>query len=395
LDLVAPNLHKYDVLLQVKQAELISSMTLGSKFWTEVINQQSKVNQLHQSSHQNESCLSCMPTSYLDLRKLFLKGKYVFLPNLSSPSVNKIKEHLYISLIDCVADLLGDGMDLDDITGSIAAIKDKDTPVQFVTGTRRAKEIWDNAIMQYNESGKLAFISGTLLICLYANEWSDGFEPHYSVKANRGSAWLETVTISPPQGNKHGLSYTYPVAFGKSSCSHEEVEEQFAEDLKKLSNSKYGLSFYHGGLQKIGVVHLELFTSLQDQPEQHAANFIMLGGGTFAASWGHAGDFAAVAFGLPACTSCFAGHLIPVNRGTLSEHEEGDCPFCSCWDTDSKSGILDFISPDCYPKDTLPPSGKPWPKKLTYDIMKEAVTFCRDNLVDSLWTVPAATAFCV
>jgi hypothetical protein len=77
---------------------------------------------------------------------------------------------------------------------------------------------------------------------LYANEWSDGCEPHYSVKANRGSAWLKTVTISPQQGNKHGLSYTYPVAFGKSSCSHEEVEEQFAEDLKKLSNRKMWLT---------------------------------------------------------------------------------------------------------------------------------------------------------
>jgi hypothetical protein len=41
------------------------------------------------------------------------------------------------------------------------------------------------------------------------------------------------VTISPPQVNMHGLSYNYPVAFGNSSCSHEEVEEQFDEVLKK------------------------------------------------------------------------------------------------------------------------------------------------------------------
>jgi hypothetical protein len=108
-------------------------------------------------------------------------------------------------------------MDLDVITGSIDDLKDKDTPVQFVTETKKAKEIWDNAIMQYNENGKLSPTSGTSLISLYANEWSDGFEPHYSVKVNRGSAWLKTVTISPPQGNKYGLSYTYPVAFGKSS----------------------------------------------------------------------------------------------------------------------------------------------------------------------------------
>ena len=105
-------------------------------------------------------------------------------------------------------------------------------------------------------------------------------------------------------------------------------------------------------------MHLELGASLQDQPEQYSANLITLGGGTFAARWGHAGDFAAVAFGLPACTSCFAGLLMLANRGTLSEHAEGDYTFCFCWDTDSKSGILDLIPPDNYPKDALPPSGK-------------------------------------
>jgi hypothetical protein len=183
--------------------------------------QQNKVNQLHQPSHGNKSWLPHMPTSYPDLRRIFLKGKHAFLPYLPRPQVNTLKEHSCISLIDCVADVLGHGMDLDVITGSIDDFKDKDTPVQFVTETKRAKEIWDNAIMQYNASGKLTSTSGTSLICFNANEWSDGFETHYSVKANRGSEWLKTVTISPPQGNEHGLSYTYPVAFRKSSWNHE------------------------------------------------------------------------------------------------------------------------------------------------------------------------------
>ena len=119
-------------------------------------------------------------------------------------------------------------MDLDVITGSIDDFKDNYTPVQFVTEAKRAKKMWDNAIMQYNESCKLPATSGTSLIYLYPNEWSDGFELHYSVKANKGSAWLKSVTISPPQGNNHGLSYTYPLAFGKSPCDQEEIEEQFA-----------------------------------------------------------------------------------------------------------------------------------------------------------------------
>jgi hypothetical protein len=100
LDLVAPNLHKDDVLLQVKLAELISSMILGKQIkFTEVMYQQNKVNQLQQSSHGNESLLSHMPTSYTDLRKLFLKGKHAFLPNLPRPPVNNLNENIHVSLL--------------------------------------------------------------------------------------------------------------------------------------------------------------------------------------------------------------------------------------------------------------------------------------------------------
>jgi hypothetical protein len=141
LDLIAPNLHNDDVLLQVKLAELISSMTVGQQIkFTEVMYQQSKVNQLHQSSHGNKSWLSCVLTRYPDLRRLFLKSIHAFLPNLPRPPVNTLKEHLNVSLIDCVAYLLGHGMDLDVITGSIAVMKDKDTPVQLVTETKETKK---------------------------------------------------------------------------------------------------------------------------------------------------------------------------------------------------------------------------------------------------------------
>ena len=69
-----------------------------------------------------------MPTSSPDLRRLFLKDMHAFLPNFPRQSVNTLKEHSYGSLIDCVADLLGHGMDLDVITGSIDDIKYKDAP---------------------------------------------------------------------------------------------------------------------------------------------------------------------------------------------------------------------------------------------------------------------------
>jgi len=80
--------------------------------------------------------------------------------------------------------------------------------------------------------------------------------------------------------------------------------------------------FYHGGMKKDVFVHLELFVSLMDQPERRSANYIMLGTSTFSARWGHAGDFASVASGIPACTTCLLVLLNNTNIPSL-------CLMCS------------------------------------------------------------------
>jgi hypothetical protein len=53
----------------------------------------------------------------------------------------------------------------------------------------------------------------------------------------------------------------------------------------------------------------------------------MLGGGIFAARWGLTGDFAAVALGRPACTSCSAGLLMPANRGQCQSMRKENAHF--------------------------------------------------------------------
>jgi hypothetical protein len=87
------------------------------------------------------------------------------------------------------------------------------------------------------------------LFCLYITEWSDGFEPSISTKANRGSCLIKRVMISPTHSAMHKLMHTYPIAIGPESESHDYVEEKCMEELNMFKEGE-NVSFYQGRLQR-------------------------------------------------------------------------------------------------------------------------------------------------
>ena len=46
----------------------------------------------------------------------------------------------------------------------------------------------------------------------------------------------------------HSVDYTYPIAVGRSSSSHEEIAKLFAADLKILDKNLDGKLFHHHGI---------------------------------------------------------------------------------------------------------------------------------------------------
>jgi hypothetical protein len=63
-------------------------------------------------------------------------------------------------------------------------------------------------------------------------------------------------------------SHTYPIDIGHDSDSHEEVEAKFANE-QDLFRKGSKITFYHGGIWKDVLVHLELNCSIQDQTENN------------------------------------------------------------------------------------------------------------------------------
>jgi len=266
-----------------------------------------------------------------------------------------------------MVDLLGHGI-------PIGLIEDDSTSqmVRTISESIRAKSI--------SRRGQImAGLGGDSSLCLYVVEWSDAFEPSSSVKSNRGSVWLKTVTISPPHDKLHSMTNTYPIAVGPHNVDHEEVEKLFAEELKQFRSGKDVL-FYHGKLKKNVKVYLELLCSLQDQSERRSCNYIAMGNSHYTATWGVSLDYSQVYKHLPACDNCWF-HLANLNLIR-------NCTNCTCWDiSNHHTELLSYEPPQDYPCSELNSSRKLGAIHISYDSLKGAVSKAHNNYVRGNWSL--------
>ena len=90
--------------------------------------------------------------------------------------------------------------------------------------------------------------------------------------------------------------------------------------------------FYCGAQKKIVNVHVELFVTLQDQPERRGANYIMLGNGRYTSRFGYAIDLIQIQEKNPACDNCL--HDIYMKEETPSLSTMNKCLNCGSWNVD-------------------------------------------------------------
>ena len=374
LDDVASKIPPNDVSMHLSIAALVCSITRGQR--EQLANVLHLVtNAMSNKDVGKDNFITRIPQSAPDLRSLYLVGKDAIIPNLPRPNVTIVSDHAYVSLKDCVADLLGHGLPLDTIRKCSAST------VSDINQSSVAQKMYDKACAVHNNIVNV--------ICLYITEWSDGFEPSISTKSNRGSCWIKSVTISPPPSQLHALTHTYPIAIGLESDSHEAVEQLFASELMEF-RSGANVTFYHAGQRCNATVHLELFASLQDQPERRSANYLMLGGSTFTARWGLSLDFSAVANAIPSCQHCLS-KLFSTN--VICNVTNYDCPNCVNWQTDKLHDCLLYSPPKDYPADQLPLTGMLSPINLSYDIIKGAVVVAHECFVRGTWTAKNLRCF--
>ncbi len=188
----------------------------------------------------------------------------------------------------------------------------------------------------------------------------------------------------------HSLRYTYPIAVGRKGISHEEVELYFSEELLSFRSGQASNLFYSHHLKSSIPAYLELFTTLQDQPEHRSCNNIMLGNSTYTARWGYAIDIAAVCSGVPCCCDCFSFYKYHCMDNTPIPR----CEKCTQWKTDCQNGRLDFSPPRDFPMDELPVGhDKLRPLQLSYNILLEAVEKSHNRIVSGAWSLKNVRSF--
>ena len=309
------------------------------------------------------------------LHSTYVEGRYAMLKNLPGPTVTSVDGHAYISLQDCICDVLAHGLDLDVIEHQAA----KPAFVTKLSECNHSQKIYSNA-MQCNSEDVPPLV-------LYFNEWSDDFDPSSSsTRNNRGSVWMKSVTIAPPPDQLHSLKYTYPIAIGRKSSSHHVVEQRFAQETLELASGHNNM-FYCSSLKKTIAVYVEMMVSLQDQPERRSANCIMLGSGQYTARWGYSANLSAISSWLPACKDCFHSLL----HGTVMP---GHCATCVNWDFDKDSVLLDFPVPDNYPLDITDDLEKGLrPRQITFGGLKAAVDRTHTAIASGAWSIENAKSY--
>jgi hypothetical protein len=335
------------------------------------------------------------------LRSTFIKGKCAYLPNLPRPQARDCVAHSYCLPSECVQNSLAFGHDLDEVAAPASPLAPTLYPLAKLALTPSCRKLFD--INQTAGAGRDNDICDVpvrdIHIDLWMSEWSDDFEPNDSIKGNRGSVWIKTLTVAPDPDSRHKHQHTYPIAIGHKSADHEEVERLLKEDFLKLGTLD-GIVMYSKKYQGLVRVRAKILVSLMDQPERRGANCLMGGGSTYHGRFGYSAPWAKFLDVLPPCDSCRA-KLFDFS----TDWSVPDCDDCTNWAYYPDHPLLRFEPPeDLY---------LPWattegemeqqilshedeflaPTQLTYPGLILAVTITHEAIVSGQWSNDNARAY--
>jgi hypothetical protein len=105
------------------------------------------------------------------------------------------------------------------------------------------------------------------LLC-HDNKCTNHFETFTtSIKNNRQSCWIKTITIFTMDMDGKKRSSTYPLTLAMKGKNHDTVEQYYMRQIISLKEGKL-INMYSRSHKAIVNVHAEIFCILNDQPER-------------------------------------------------------------------------------------------------------------------------------
>jgi hypothetical protein len=359
------------------------------------------LNMIKKSYFQQEKTVLCnLPTSLSDIRRLYIDGKQSYIKNLPIPNIYELQKHSYISVIDCIADFLYSNNNslsyLDDLRCYKVSLNY--TPSMSIFSTQRSYDIiekasirmWNNNVQENN---------GNNVLVLFLKFWSDDFDPNTSVKSNRQSVWVKTVSIFARLKNGNKVTYTYPIATSPKGDNHDEIDMRISIELEKLRNGPFLTFFCKNSLKNV-YVHADIYCVLADQPERRCNLMIGAGNSTNHKRFGYLIDCQQVLDVIRPCVSCQSNIDIHVDK-YLNERRKlidfdtsnflmTECEQCTNWMLFDEHPLLTYHPDKNYPIEKLNKSGKLEDRRITRENLQACIDEVDHKLEHEEWSIVVA-----
>ena len=293
-----------------------------------------------------------LPNGYDDLRKLYLDSDLSIGKHIPIPEVKMIKSHSCVSILDCVADyLIRNDQEIADVDNWQSIIDDNDMCNNMsIFRSNRINEIVKDAS---NRLQNITIDQTLPVVPIFFTFWSDDFDPNKSIKANRQSVWIKTMTIFTLSGKGLKNKLTYPLSLSVKGAEHELVEEEFFKEIELLRSGKPTI-MYSRSHHSFVYVHADIFCILNDQPEKRSNLQLGNGNSLLHARFGYIINIKQNVNSIRSCEICTASILDEgSNQNKLSkfkyEWRSGNCKKCTAWMYHSNSSLLHFLPENNFP----------------------------------------------
>ena len=341
------------------------------------------VNKIYVQQEIKPLCI--VPANYSDIRRMYVDGDMSIAKHIPVPEVTWIVDHSFVSILDCICDFL---LRQDNI---ICNINNWDTIISNYIPNNdmhlfRCKRVNDIIAIGKNRLYKSSE-DDPIMVPILITLWSDDFDPNKSIKCNRQSCWVKTVTIFTMDNHGNKVKGTYPLSLSLKGARHEVVEFQYLLQLSNLSSGEM-MTAYSRSHKSIVYIHADLFCVLNDQPERRSNLGLHNGNSLLHGRFGIILDARQVQASIRSCKKCSASIIeeslnTSDNTNMRYEWRENNCNICSSWLYHLNHKLLHYTPEKNYPIEVFSDDlvdGKLKPKIISKELIERGVRIVLHHL---------------
>jgi hypothetical protein len=197
-------------------------------------------------------------SSTQDFRHRYIRDPQSVVSNLACPKINFIHDHGYVSVRECIGNLLAHGIQVNAFNSGMKVSCETVGDDVMVGSTAESFKMGNMLVRAH------AKYPNNSVLCLPIYGWVDDYNPSASIKGGWASCHCKSVAIAPSHGKQNSLDNTFIVAISRKNKCHEDMEALFREEMFSLQDPQEDNWLYWKEVGKDVIVYAELFVSLQD-----------------------------------------------------------------------------------------------------------------------------------